>query len=99
MELSRSFRVRHNPGYVIPAWRRRNDGRPGDNDGMKGRSLVCTDDAGREFTIGPLFTDATEERLRRDADGYGWTVVRTVPNYSMADFTHARARGEGLVQP
>jgi hypothetical protein len=66
---------------------------------MRGRSLLCADDADCEFTIGPMFTDATEEQTRRQVDDYGWTVVRTVPNFSMADFTHARARGEGLVQP
>jgi hypothetical protein len=43
-------------------------------------------------------TDATEERIRREVDEYGWTVIGTVPNFSLAEFTHARARGEGLVR-
>lgn len=66
---------------------------------MQGRSLLCADDVGHQFTIGPMFTDATEERTRREVDEYGWTVIATLPNYSMADFTHARGRGEGLVPP
>lgn len=49
--------------------------------------------------IGPMFTDATEEQTRRQVDEYGWTVIATVPNYSMADFTCARGRGDGLVKP
>jgi hypothetical protein len=66
---------------------------------MTGRSLVCADDGGRRFTIGPMFTDTSEERTRRQVDEYGWTVIETVPNYSMADFTCARGRGEGMVSP
>jgi hypothetical protein len=37
LELPRSLRVRHNPGYVIPACRRENVGALGDNDRVIGR--------------------------------------------------------------
>ncbi len=65
---------------------------------MTGCVVLVTDDAGKQLAIGPVYTEASLERLRREVDEYGWTVTGTCPHYSRADFTCARGRGEGLVR-
>jgi hypothetical protein len=65
---------------------------------VTGRVVLAEDDAGNQLAIGPVYTEASLERLRREVDDYGWTVVATVPHYSRADFTSARGGGEGLVK-
>jgi hypothetical protein len=65
---------------------------------VTGRVVLVADDAGRQLAIGPVYTEASLERLRREVNEYGWTVTATVPHYSRADFTCARGRGEGLVR-
>lgn len=65
---------------------------------MTGRVVLAADDAGRQLAVGPVYTEASLERLRQEVDEYGWTVVATVPHYSRADFTCARGRGEGLIR-
>ncbi len=65
---------------------------------MNGRVVLVTDDAGNQLAIGPVYTEASLERLRQEVGDYGWTVAATVPHYSRADFTCARGRGEGLIR-
>jgi hypothetical protein len=65
---------------------------------VTGRVVLVADDAGNQLAIGPVYTEASLERLRQEVDEYGWTVVATVPHYSRADFTSARGRGDGLVR-
>ena len=65
---------------------------------MTGRVVLVTDDAGNQLAIGPVYTEASLERLRQEVSDYGWTAGPTVPHYSRADFTCARGRGEGLVR-
>jgi hypothetical protein len=62
------------------------------------RVVLAADDDGRQVAIGPVYTDVSVDRLRREVDAHGWTVVATVPHYSRADFIAARARGDGMVQ-
>jgi len=65
---------------------------------VTGRVVLAEDDQGNQLAIGPVYTDRSLDELRREIDGYGWTVTGTCPHYSRADFTHARGRGEGLVK-
>lgn len=65
---------------------------------MTGRLVLVADDAGNQLAIGPVYTEASLERLRQEVGDYGWTVTATVPHYSRADFTSARGRGEGLIR-
>ncbi len=65
---------------------------------MTGRVVLVTDDAGNQLAIGPVYTEASLERLRQEVSDYGWTAEATVPHSSRADFTSARGRGEGLVR-
>ena len=60
--------------------------------------VLVQDDEGSQLTIGPVYTEASLERLRSEVSDYGWTVAATVPHCSRADFTCARGRGEGLVK-
>ena len=64
--------------------------RPGGR-AVTGRVVLAADDAGHQRAIGPVYTEASLERLRQEVDDYGWTVTATVPHYSRADFTSARA--------
>jgi hypothetical protein len=65
---------------------------------VTGRVVLVTDDAGNQLAIGPVYTEASLERLRQEVSDYGWTARPTVLHYSRADFTCARGRGEGLVE-
>jgi hypothetical protein len=64
---------------------------------VTGRVVLAVDDAGNQLAIGPDYTQASLERLRREVGEYGWTVAATVPHCSWADFTSARGRGQWLV--
>lgn len=65
---------------------------------MTGRVVLAQDGAGGQLATGPVYTEASLERLRQEVSDYGWTVAATVPHCSRADFTCARGRGEGLVK-
>jgi len=65
---------------------------------VTGRLVLVADDAGNQLAIGPVYTEASLERLRQEVGDHGWTVTATVPHYSRADFTSARGRGEGLIR-
>ncbi len=66
---------------------------------MTGRGFVilAEDDAGTRLVIGPVYTGQSVDRLRREVDDYGWTVVATLPYCTRADFIWLRSRGEGIV--
>jgi hypothetical protein len=63
----------------------------------RGFAILTEDDGGNRIVIGPVYTGQSVDRLRREIDGYGWTVVATLPYCTRADFTWLRGRGEGLV--
>jgi hypothetical protein len=58
---------------------------------MTGRVILAQDDGGSQLAIGPVYTEASLERLRQEVSDYGWMVAAAVPHY-------VRGRGEGLVK-
>jgi hypothetical protein len=62
---------------------------------MNRRVVLVRDDDGGQMTIGPVGTDQSVARLRREVTERGWTVLAVVPHYSRAGFTGANGHGMG----
>ena len=61
------------------------------------RIVIAEDDGGNRLAIGPVYTDASADQLRRQVDDYGWTVRGVIPLQSLAQFTTTRRGGLGAV--